>query len=188
MNNRETISKCALELFSKRGYDAVGIQEIIDAAGITKPTLYHYFGSKEGLLKAVLQEHFDKLYSNIKKAAVYNGDVKTSLQTIISAFFKFAKNNRTYYRMQLSMWFAPSESDSNKAVSSHNAKLFSLIEDVFAAAAKDHGNMKGRQSLYAATFLGMINTYIGIFFNGYSDLDDKFVQTILHQFMHGIFS
>ncbi len=32
------------------GYDAMGIQRIVEAARITKPTLYHYFGSKQGLL------------------------------------------------------------------------------------------------------------------------------------------
>ena len=36
MDNRENILTCALELFYQRGYDAVGIQEICQAAGITK--------------------------------------------------------------------------------------------------------------------------------------------------------
>ena len=44
----------ALELFAARGYDAVGVQEIVEAAGMTKPTLYHWFGSKQGLLRAAL--------------------------------------------------------------------------------------------------------------------------------------
>ena len=54
MDNRSKILSCALKLFSARGYDAVGVQEIVDAAGITKPTLYHYFGSKRGLLETLL--------------------------------------------------------------------------------------------------------------------------------------
>jgi len=188
MDNKQKISDCALKLFSKLGYDGVGVQEIIDAAGITKPTLYHYFGSKEGLLKAVLQEHFDRLYNSIEKAAVYNGDIKNTLEKIVFAFFSFAKNNRDCYRMQLSMWFSPSESVSNKLVAEHNNKIFKLVEKAFESASKDHGNMKGKHSLYAAAFIGLINTYIGLFFNGYTELDDKFKRTVLHQFMHGIFS
>ena len=43
MDNKETIMTCALDLFYARGYDGVGVQEIADAAGITKPTLYYYF-------------------------------------------------------------------------------------------------------------------------------------------------
>ena len=55
MDNRELIVQSALELFYARGYDAVGVQEIVDKAGISKPTLYYYFGSKLGLLKVLLE-------------------------------------------------------------------------------------------------------------------------------------
>ncbi len=51
MENKENLLTCARDLFYARGYDAVGIQEIVDAAGVTKPTMYYYFGSKKGLLE-----------------------------------------------------------------------------------------------------------------------------------------
>ena len=40
MDNREKILNCALELFHARGYDAVGVQEIAETAGVTKPTFW----------------------------------------------------------------------------------------------------------------------------------------------------
>ena len=49
------------ESFYEKGYDAIGVQEIADAAGVTKPTLYHYFGSKYGLLQAVAMEGYADL-------------------------------------------------------------------------------------------------------------------------------
>ena len=55
MDNREAILSEALHLFYVRGYDAVGVQEIVDAAGVTKPTLYYYFGSKKGLLESLFE-------------------------------------------------------------------------------------------------------------------------------------
>ena len=61
-NNRSKILDRALDLFSARGYDAVGVQEVADAAGLKKPTLYHYFGSKSGLLKTLLGAYFDELF------------------------------------------------------------------------------------------------------------------------------
>ena len=53
---------------------------------------------------------------------------------------------------------------------------------------EDHGNLRGRQRAYAATFLGMLNTYIGLYLNGYAVLDDELVYHAVHQFMHGIFA
>ena len=55
MDNREKILQCAEELFYSRGYDAAGVQEIVEMAGVTTPTLYYYFGSKRGLLEAILE-------------------------------------------------------------------------------------------------------------------------------------
>jgi AcrR family transcriptional regulator len=188
MDNRARILTCALELFAARGYDAVGVQEIATAAGIAKPTLYHYFGSKQGLLNILLAEWFAQLYAAIEPAATYHGDLPLTLNRIAAAYFEFAKNNRLFYRMQLSMWFAPTHSAAFQAVARLSEKQVRCIEDVFARAARDHGNMKGRQRAYAATFLGMINTYVGLALNGYADLTAELAHLATHQFMHGIFS
>ena len=48
--------------------------------------------------------------------------------------------------------------------------------------------MRGRDKAYAATFLGMINTYVGLALNGYATLDDQLIYQAVHQFMHGILS
>lgn len=43
----------ATRLFAERGYERTSVQEIVDAAGVTKGALYHYFGSKDDLLHEV---------------------------------------------------------------------------------------------------------------------------------------
>ena len=52
----------AEKLFAERGYHGVSMDQIAAASGITKPMLYEYFGSKEGLLEAFglyEQDNFD---------------------------------------------------------------------------------------------------------------------------------
>jgi len=188
MDNRSKILTCALQLFAARGYDAVGVQEIVEAVGITKPTLYHYFGSKQGVLDALLAEHFTDMYAAIEQAARYQGDVPLTLNKVTAAYFGYAKNHRLFYRMQLSMWFAPVDSVAFKAVARLGEKQQQLLEALFMQAADNHGNMRGRHQAYAATVLGMINTYIGLSLNGYAELNDELVYKAVHQFMHGIFS
>jgi putative copper export protein len=46
--------------------------------------------------------------------------------------------------------------------------------------------MRGRHRVYAATFLGTINTYIGLTLDGHAELNDKWIDQAVHQFMHGI--
>jgi TetR/AcrR family transcriptional regulator len=188
MDNRSNILAHALELFASRGYDAVGVQEIVDAAGITKPTLYHYFGSKLGLLNEIFSDHFKILYESIEKATAYHHDLPLTLNRTVAAYFHYANDNKPFYRMFLSAWFAPPDSDAFTAVSRLTGRQQQLLESLFIQAANDHGNMKGRHRAYAATFLGMINTYIGLWLNGYIELNDELVYKAVHQYMHGIFS
>lgn len=43
----------ATRLFAERGFDRTSVQDIVEAAGVTKGALYHYFGSKDDLLHEV---------------------------------------------------------------------------------------------------------------------------------------
>src|SRR4051794_4592033 len=44
----------AARLFGQQGYDATSMDDIASACGVTKPMLYQYFGSKEGLYQTLL--------------------------------------------------------------------------------------------------------------------------------------
>lgn len=188
MDNKETLLDDALELFSARGYDAVGIQEIVDKAGVTKPTLYHYFGSKYGLLEGVLSRDFSDLLAQLEEACDYHHDIVNTLTVIARTYFHFALAHPKFYRMQLNLHFAAPDSEPNQAVQAYNLKQHDLLTEVFRHAAEDHGNMRGRQSIYAATFLGMVNTYVGMALNGYINLGEDVIYRAVHQYMHGIFS
>lgn len=188
MENRAALMKCALELFALRGYDAVGVQEIVETVGVTKPTLYHYFGSKQGLLQELLEEHAVRLEEKLRQAAAYQGDLTGSLQRVAKVYFGFAQENPLFYRMQLSMFYAPVESEAFKAVAEMSRRQHLFIEDLFLQASCDHGNMRGRHKAYALTFVGMLNTYITLWLNGLVDLPDDLVYRMLHQFEHGIYS
>jgi len=179
---------CALRLFADRGFDAVGVQEVAQAAGITKPTLYHYFGSKQGLLKALLQNCFEPFNHAVLQAAAYQGDLPHTLETLIRTYFDLARKHPVDYRMQLAMAFAPHHSEARQLVAEWNEEQYQIVENLFLSATRDHGNMAGRQKLYAASFIGLINSCIGLWLNGYIDLDENLIQRILHQFQHGIYS
>lgn len=188
MDNRSVIVQQALNLFAARGYDAVGVQEICEAAGITKPTLYHYFGSKRGLLEVVLSESFDILKEQLRIAADYQGDLPLTLQRVAETYFQFASQNPVFYRLQLALWFAPRESESFQTVTTLNRFQYEMIEKVFLAAVTQHGNMRGRHQAYTLTFLGMLNNYIGLGLNGMTELDTALARLAVNQFQHGIYS
>jgi AcrR family transcriptional regulator len=54
-STRSALMDAAQELFTERGYDGVGTEEIVRAAGVTRGALYHHFGGKAELLEAVYE-------------------------------------------------------------------------------------------------------------------------------------
>jgi AcrR family transcriptional regulator len=52
---RERLIAAATRLFCRYGVNSVGVDTIVDAAGTAKTTLYKVFGSKDGLVEAVLE-------------------------------------------------------------------------------------------------------------------------------------
>jgi AcrR family transcriptional regulator len=58
---RRRIEDAATELFAQRGYAATTVEEIVRAAGLTKPMLYRHFESKQELCIALLKRHRDEL-------------------------------------------------------------------------------------------------------------------------------
>ena len=83
-DKRGELLERAMELFAARGYDAVGVQEIAEAAGVTKPTLYYYFGNKEGLLRALLEGRYQALEAGIRAALDYRHDLSATLRNVAS--------------------------------------------------------------------------------------------------------
>lgn len=63
--DRKTIEAAALELFHKQGYDAVKVQDICDACGITKPTFYHYVPSKDDILLRYYEEGVEAVEAHV---------------------------------------------------------------------------------------------------------------------------
>jgi AcrR family transcriptional regulator len=54
-NARERLLETATELFAEKGYAVASVLEIVEKAGVSKPVLYYYFKSKEGLFYAILE-------------------------------------------------------------------------------------------------------------------------------------
>src|SRR5215471_18916362 len=52
---RERLIAAAIELFYRRGFGAVGIDQVIGAAGVTKTTFYKHFEGKDDLMVAAVQ-------------------------------------------------------------------------------------------------------------------------------------
>ncbi|GIH56193.1 TetR family transcriptional regulator [Microbispora rosea subsp. aerata] len=71
---RAAILRCAEGILYERGLDGVGIAELCAEAGISKETLYRHFGSKDGLIRTILEARSDRVTRWLTRAAAEAGD------------------------------------------------------------------------------------------------------------------
>lgn len=78
---RAALIAAARQLFTERGYDAVGTEEIVRAAGVTRGALYHHFGGKAELLEAVY-ERLEKESTERVARVVLGSDLHSPLEAM----------------------------------------------------------------------------------------------------------
>ncbi len=84
----------AVSVFSRRGYHAASVDEIAERAGISKPMVYAYLGSKEELFIACLHREGIRLMEALAAAAAEDLEADEQLWRGLRAFFGFVAAHR----------------------------------------------------------------------------------------------
>lgn len=187
-DNRQRLLEVALEQFAHRGYDATGVQDVVEAAGVTKPTLYHYYGSKRGLLEALVQDQSAEFLAELRSAATYAGDLPLTLMRLVSTFLTFAGRRPDFYRLHMMLYFLPPEHEARLATLPLFEEQQRLLEGMFVAAVRDHGNLRGRHQRFASTLMGHINSYAVLLLDGRLAPSDALPHEVAKQFTYGIYA
>jgi AcrR family transcriptional regulator len=103
---RRRILRCALKIFADSGYAGTSVQAIVDAARVTKPTLYYYFGSKAGLFQALIDRAYDERFQLMQQAASRTKALPARLTEVLAALFEFINGHRELMRIAFATAFA----------------------------------------------------------------------------------
>ena len=87
-DRRDQLLDTAQDVFTERGYGATSMDDVAEAAGVTKPVLYDHFGSKDGLLAAVVERSGQEML-DATTGAVQGLDPETALRQGLTAFFRY---------------------------------------------------------------------------------------------------
>jgi TetR/AcrR family transcriptional regulator len=127
------ILQTALALFSSKGYDATSVREICEAAGITKPTLYHFFGSKDGVYRALVQGALDDFQRNVEQGVQPPGSTLERLQRVARGYFDSANRQRELVRFIFALVHNP----SNAAPPTDFPKFYDGVVQIVAGVVEE---------------------------------------------------
>ena len=113
-DTKQRILACALELFSERGYDAVGVGEIAAAVGIRAPSLYNHYPSKRAIFDAIVAETAARYERDTDRIHIHVQDVgrdtpefaaitEDGLSARLRALFLYSLHDETVRRFRRMM-------------------------------------------------------------------------------------
>ena len=88
---RESLLDAGERLIHERGYNGVGVKEIVDTAGVPKGSFYSYFDSKEALVVEVVQRYWDAVEA--RHGALLEDEATPPLERIRTFFAAMADDH-----------------------------------------------------------------------------------------------
>ena len=158
---KNNIFQVAAQLFSEKGYNGVSMREISEKCEVSKPTIYYYFGSKEGIYKELLETGVDHVFSAMEHIAAQPVPVKQRLVTFYKQFFYAAQTQPDYVKFFLKMFIAPEREpllvDMRREAERRGRVIVNMIQE-----AVDSGEFgaSARPELAAHIIGGVLQSFI----------------------------
>lgn len=89
----------ALQVFGDRGFHPTSMNDVAEAAGVTKPVLYQHFRSKRDLYREVLTDVGAHLLDAISKATTAATSPHEQVELGFIAYFRFVAANESAFRV-----------------------------------------------------------------------------------------
>ncbi len=180
------ILSTALELFAVRGYDATSVREICEAADVTKPTLYHFFGSKDGLLRTLVTTAFEQFRGIVDRGLLTPGPFRGRLKAITREVFEEARTHPRRWRFIHSIiWTPPGTTDPPKCTEFYDGVVGAL--SLAAGDAMKQGEIaEGPIDVRMLIFMGTISeAATGYVIAGHPDLTPELADQLIDTIVDG---
>jgi AcrR family transcriptional regulator len=96
---RRQLLDTALDVFARDGFHATSMNDVADAAGVTKPVLYQHFTSKRHLYLELLEDVGARLSELIAEATAHAGGPHQQVENGFAAYFRFVAEHRSAYQL-----------------------------------------------------------------------------------------
>lgn len=104
MNIKEELTRVSVDLFATQGYAKTSVQQIVDAAGVTKGALYHYFNSKDDLLFDIYDRILTLQHRNLEEITALDlpveETVRMACEDVLITSIEWIREGAVFFRSQ----------------------------------------------------------------------------------------
>jgi AcrR family transcriptional regulator len=170
----------ALRLFSSKGYDATSVREICEAAGITKPTLYHFYGSKEGVYRTIVDGALEGFRAAVVASVEAPGPAADRLKRVARSHFSRVRENDQLFRFILALIHNPASSAPRTDFPRFYEGIVALVAGVAEEGVRSGELAPGPADLRMLVFMGsMGEAMCGWLITGKPELTDELADRLV---------
>lgn len=157
---RNSLINAAVKLFAAHGYNATGVQQITDMAGVNKATLYYYFLSKEGIYNVLIEEGLRLLDRAVTAAEDTGSSIMDRLRLFLGAYLTVAFENQDLAKIVFREAFG--ECESARVMVAENFKSRVRRVSAVIRQAQDNGEIRSEIDADFAAYMlfGIANMFI----------------------------
>lgn len=154
-DQRTMILQRAAELFAQRGYPATSMNEVAQACGMSKPSIYHYFQDKYALLLEICDGHVSRLHALVQEVQLQDLPAELRLRTLIERFVQeYAYAKEAHRVLTEDVRFLESE-DQQRVLDKERAVVAGFSETV--AQIRPDADQAGISKALTMLLFGMMN-------------------------------
>ncbi|HVU88157.1 MAG TPA: TetR/AcrR family transcriptional regulator [Pirellulales bacterium] len=155
----DRIARAAARLFASEGYDATSVRNIVEAAAVTKPTLYYYFESKELLAQRLLTDALDNLAVGLRQILAGPGTATEKLVALVEEHFRLCREQPDLARFTYAVFFGPRNSHLSAMMADLGQHLAELVASVVGGLATERIIAAERIEECTAAVRGLVAIY-----------------------------
>jgi TetR/AcrR family transcriptional regulator len=185
-SSQERILKSALGLFSSRGYDATSVREICEAAAVTKPTLYHFYGSKEGVYRAIVEGALERFAADAKGALAGEGTLRERLVRMAQSYVEATLRQPELARFIMALIHNPPRSAPATDFAGFYRTILDALARCLTEAAAQGEISPGPISVRLLVFMGALGEAMhGYLLVGDPELTPALAETLVDTILGG---
>ncbi len=122
--------RAGIRLFAEKGYAGTSVREIVAKAGVTKPVLYYYFKSKEGLFRAILDWAAGELEMILAKTIESPGTSLEKFLDLYQRIYQGLTENRPLFRLINNLFFGPPQGAPAYDIEQFHQRMVDVVEEI----------------------------------------------------------
>ena len=188
VSTRESLLDQALTLFSQHGYSATGVRDIIQAAGVTQPTLYYHFADKRALFNALIDRYYGESQRQLEQILKTVSGCESRLRRLVVKSFEYCSADPRVPRLMFQTYHGPRLPEIDGILDGLSKRRFRLVTRIMKEGIAEGRLGNADPEFLSLSFCCLMDQPINLFSRRAEPgryLTSKLAEALVTLFLHG---